>query len=652
MRSNRKKKKQVVGTSPFGGFQPSAGNVQPATNVFGSPKTNTTNQQQTEQENTNVWTTEKVDELLRLVDDEGLDFKQISNPFFDGNPEYKAPNVIWEYSPQELDEVKKCAQSAVYFAKYCQVMTDDGLNYIRLRDYQVSVLNQYQKNRFNVFLAPRQVGKSITSSIILVWYLLFNHDKNAMILANVGDTAIELMDKIKAIVRGLPFFLKPGMIVNNVMKMQFDNGCRAIAKTTTKTSAIGFTIHFLYMDEFAHIHPNFIESFFRSTYPTVSSSKVSRIIITSTPNGMNKFYEIYQSALEGENTFYPIRVDWWQVPGRDEKWKQNEIANLGSEELFNQEYGNQFLSSSSLLLDSTDLKRIKNNSAEYIWKEIGPLHDRDFNYENLSWHPKFDVDSIIESGGKFVFSVDIAAGNSGDFTVVNMFKVVPLPKQVIQEMDENDFQDESDFFGLLQVGILRDNQMKLEDLKKFLEVMCLEVFGSDNIKLLVEMNFKGELLFEKLTSNEDFYEEIFVFTKQSENARQLKPGIRYTNDKVKLKYCENLRTYVKKNRVMLNDQKYTIPEMFTFGMNNKGSYSGMGSHDDVAMTVVNLGAIFDSEEFSQLAGELYDDLRLEDYKSMIESKLQDDNAPQADPWGRPSYNTKQGGDFKSFNDLI
>jgi hypothetical protein len=379
---------------------------------------------------------------------------------------------------------------------------------------------------------------------------------------------------------------------------------------------------------------------------------VSRIIITSTPNGMNKFYEIYQAALEGDNTFYPIRVDWWQVPGRDEKWKQNEIANLGSEELFNQEYGNQFLSSSSLLLDSTDLKRIKNNSAEYVWKEIGPLHDRDFNYENLSWHPKFDVDSMFESGRKFVFSVDIAAGNSGDFTVVNIFKVVPLPKQVIQDMDENDYQDESDFFGLLQVGILRDNQMKLEDLKKFLEVMCLEVFGPDNVKLLVEMNFKGELLFEKLTSNEDFYEEIFVFTKQSENARQLKPGIRYTNDKVKLKYCENLRTYVKKSRVMLNDQKYTIPEMFTFGMNNRGSYSGMGSHDDVAMTVVNLGAIFDSEEFAQLAGELYDDLHMEDYKSVIESKLQDDDVSPADPWGRPSYNTKQGGDFKSFNDLI
>ena len=120
----------------------------------------------------------------------------------------------------------------------------------------------------NIFLAPRQVGKSITSSIILVWYLLFNHDKNAMILANVGDTAEELMDKIKHIIKGLPFFLKPGMNVNNVMSMKFDNGCRILAKTTTKTSSIGYTIHMLYMDEFAHIPHNFVETFYENVYPS------------------------------------------------------------------------------------------------------------------------------------------------------------------------------------------------------------------------------------------------------------------------------------------------------------------------------------------------------------------------------------------------
>lgn len=493
---------------------------------------------------------------------------------------------------------------------------------------------------------------SITSAIFLVWYLLFNYDKNAMILANVGDTAEELMDKVKAIVRGLPFFLKPGMVVNNVMSMKFDNGCRAIAKTTTKTSAIGFTIHFLYMDEFAHIHPNFIESFFRSTYPTVSSSKVSRIIITSTPNGMNKFYDLYKDAVEGNNTFFPLRVDWWQIPGRDDEWKQKEIANLGSEELFNQEYGNQFLSSSSLLLDSKDLKKVKEAGVEYVWREISCLSDRGLNYEYLTWHPKFDYDQPQGPGKRYVLSVDIASGNKGDFTVVNIFKVIPLPRPVIELMQESDFNDEADFFGVLQIGLLRDNTIKLEELKDFLETMCLEYFGSDNVKMLVEMNFKGELLLEKLISNDEFYEEIFIFTKQSENSRALKPGVRYTNDKTKLKYCENLRSYIKKNRIFLNDQKHTTTEIMSFGMNNRGSYSGMGGHDDVAMTVVNLGALFESEEFAQLAGEVYDEMPQESYRALIESKLDTGESSEPDPWGRPTHNTKQGGAFKSFNDMM
>ena len=134
---------------------------------------------------------------------------------------------------------------------------------------------------------------TITTAIFLTWYLLFNTDKNLMILANNGSTSEELVDKVKTVLSNLPFFLKPGMIVNNVMSMKFDNGCRLFGKTTTKTSGIGFTIHFLYMDEFAHIHPNFIEPFYRAVYPTIAASKNSRVIITSTPNGMNKLSVVH-----------------------------------------------------------------------------------------------------------------------------------------------------------------------------------------------------------------------------------------------------------------------------------------------------------------------------------------------------------------------
>jgi len=594
---------------------------------------------------TNHWSSARVEELLRKVDEEGLDYKSVDNPFHDNDPELKRSNILWEYTREEILEMKKCAEDVSYFAKYCKVMTDTGLDYIRLRDYQSSVLREYQNHRFNIFLAPRQVGKSITSSIILVWYLLFNHDKNAMILANVGDTAEELMDKIKAIIKGLPFYMKPGMVVNNVMTMRFDNGCRVLAKTTTKTSGIGFTIHFLYMDEFAHINANFIEAFFRSTYPTVSSSKVSRIIITSTPNGMNKFYEIYQGALTGENSFNPIRVDWWQVPGRDDEWKKREIGNLGSEELFNQEYGNQFLSSSSLLLGSDELRKIRNNEVEYQWREISNLHYADVNYENLIWHPKFDLDKANLPGKKFVFSVDLSSGAKGDFTVINIFKVTPLPKIVIEKMDE--YEDEADFFGLIQVGVFRDNEIKLEDITKLLQILCSEVFEVDRVKIALEMNYKGELVYDKLSQRDDFYDEMFLFTKHTESARVLKPGIKY-NEKNKMKYCELLRSLIRKDRILVNDKKWTIPELFTFGLNNSGTYSSQSGHDDVAMTLVNLPGLFDGYDFNQMVGEVFDEMEESSYKDLIIKKLESGFGNDEEK----GYSTKDGKSYGDFNNLL
>jgi hypothetical protein len=594
------------------------------------------------QQETTYWTTARIDELLRRVDEEGLDYKSVDNPFHDNNPELKRANILWEYTNEEILEMKKCAEDVTYFSKYCKVMTDTGLDYIRLRDYQESVLREYQGSRFNIFLAPRQVGKSITSSIILVWYLLFNHDKNAMILANVGDTAEELMDKIKAIIKGLPFFLKPGIMVNNVMSMRFDNGCRVLAKTTTKTSGIGFTIHFLYMDEFAHINPNFIEAFFRSTYPTVSSSKVSRIIVTSTPNGMNKFYELYQGALNGENSFNPIRVDWWQVPGRDEAWKQREIGNLGSEELFNQEYGNQFLSSSSLLLGSNELRKIRRNETEYFWKEIDCLHDSGISYENLIWHPKFDLEKCDLPGKKFVLSIDLSGGGSGDFTVINIFKVTPLPMEVMDRIEE--FEDEADFFGLVQVGVFRDNEIKLEEFTKILQLMCTELFTVDRVKVALEMNFKGELLYDKLMQRDDFFDEMFLFTKHTESARVLKAGIKY-NEKNKMKYCEMLRSLIKGDRILINEKKWTVPELFTFGLNNRGTYSSQSGHDDVAMTLVNLPGLFDGYDFNQIVGDVFDELEDNTYKNAIIRKLEGGHGPDEDSRGPVTKDGKSYGDF-------
>jgi hypothetical protein len=566
----------------------------------------------------NFWSTEKVDQLNYNAEENGIDYKDVDNPYHENDPELRKGQILFEYTEWELEEMRKCAENVVYFAnKYCKVMTDDGIQKINLRDYQIQILDQYQTHRKNIFVSPRQSGKTITSSIFLLWYLLFNFEKNAMIMANIGDTAAELMDKIKVIMKGLPFFLKPGLIVYNVMTMKFDNGCRIMAKTTTKTSSIGYTIHMLYMDEFAHINPNFINQFFKSVYPTISSSQIARVIITSTPNGMNKFWELYKGAIEGENEFNPIRVEWWQIPNRDEEWKRKEIAALGSEEDFNQEYGCQFLSSSRLLLDSYTLKRLKNSEEQFIFHELSPFENSPIDYSSLIWHPKFDPTSIFEKDGqRFYVSIDTASGGGGDYSVANIFKVAPMPSNVIK--NKKFFEDESDFFCLLQVGIFRSNTIEIDEFKALLEILIGSILGVDNTRIVLELNYKGEILMDKLLDCEEFFDEMFVYTKHSEASNRLKPGIKLTV-KNKEKFCYDLKINTRSSKI-IPCSKNGIHELANFGINPNGSFSSQIGKDDEAMTLVNINCIFDNGDFQETVSDLYDIIP-EKFRKLMEERL-------------------------------
>ena len=450
-------------------------------------------------------------------------------------------------------------------------------------------------------------SNTICSSIFIAWYILFNFDKNALILSNKGATTTEILDKGKTILENLPFFMKPGVLKYDVFNSKFDNGCRIIGQTTTKKAAIGFTIHLLFMDEFAHIPHQFIDVFYENVYPTVSASKNSKVIITSTPWGFNKFYEIYTAAEKGLSEYKPFRIDWWDVPGRDDEWMEAEIQNLGSEEAFNRQYGNQFISSSSLLLSPDSLKRLQQNQIEYVHRDIPELDDESLIYSDLKWHPNFSIEDEAGEDSKYwLFSIDIAEGNGGDYSVINIFQVNSMALKDLKKVISPGSM--VDFFGLYQVGRFRSNEHSIDDFAKVLYVLIYDVFNQENVKLLIEWNVFGSELMKRLETvfpqRNDFDEESVTKFKHRIDARTSSYGLKVKSDNKPI-FCQNFKKGVAQNRIVLND-KDTVKESSTFGKMANGRYSGQNGNDDLVMTAVNASEFLNTVDFTEYVEELYD----------------------------------------------
>lgn len=529
--------------------------------------------------------------------------------FFEGNVEFRAPNITFQYTKEEYEEIIKCANDVVYFAeRYCYVLTDEGYQKIVLREYQKNILKNFQKNRFNILLASRQIGKTTTSAIFICWYLLFNHDKNVLVIANKFETTQEIVQKIIEIIIRLPYFLKPGIIQKNQRRLKFDNGCRLITQATTKTSAIGFTIHLLYADEFAHIHPNFLIPFYRSVFPTLSSSKISRMIITSTANGMNLFYQLWDGAVKGENSFNPIKVDWWEVPGRDEKWKETQIKDLGSVELFEQEYGNKFISASDSLLSYSYIKKMERYTNftspflpvfEYFESELDI--DKKF-IQNLKWFKNFNPLEKFNLSDRFVLSIDLSAGIGKDYSVINIFKLDFASKKRIQKNKK--FVNDKDFVCLKQVGIFHDNTINLEDLSKLVAFLYKNIFYTKTQNnereflsvVLFEYNFQGEYFLNKLI---DFgvNPDSIIKTQHNKESQRFNYGVR-TNNQNKMIASANIKQKLENDVVIIRD-KNTLKELEAFGRDEKGRVCGLGMNDDIAMSVLLLHFFFESKAFDE-----------------------------------------------------
>lgn len=578
------------------------------------------------EKSSSVWSTAKLDAYFESYKNGEI---LGSAPFIDGDIGKKSANLPFQYTPEELEEFKKCALDVVYFAnRYASAMTDEGIQKITLRDYQETMLAEFQNNRYIALLASRQIGKTITSAIYITWYICFHVDRNVLILANKGATSKEIMEKIKDVYDRLPYFLKPGVLVNNVNTVYFDNGCKIFAETTTKSSGRGKTVHLLYSDEFAFVPDNISEPFYTSIYPTLSSSKVSQVIITSTPNGPNLFYDLYMGGVNGTNEYKSLRIDYWQVPGRDEAWKQKEIQNLGinGKEKFETEYGLKFFTGSNMLLSEEQIERLKNGQRNYEWREIPEIHDLGINHDGLTWDPEFDFEF---DDRRFAVSIDLADGNGGDSTVFNIFQLKVREDEDLERV--KNATQESDFFYLDQIAVFRDNTVSIENAARIFAEVLINYLGVENTKVIIEINFKGDYFISRVLNDpkymDDVFEDVFIHTKHTKDSKRKKAGVRIKKDNKEL-FCTTFKALERARKVRVYERT-TCEELINFQKTSASYSADSRNHDDVAMTCVNLSPYlidFDidgqpaGEDFLMQVEEMFDSIE-ESKKNKIQQKV-------------------------------
>lgn len=457
---------------------------------------------------------------------------------------------------------------------------------------------------------------SITVAIFIAWYLAVHTNRNILLTSATEVKVKELMKKLSTILKYLPFYLKSGVVENNVMSKEFDDGNRIIAETTTNRTGASFTGHLVYADEFAVVDKKIQEEFYTTLYPTMSSSDESKMIITSTARGIDKFYQIYKDAVDGINYFNPMRTDYFEYPDarepsgfRGEIFKKEMIAQLGSEASFNQEFGNQFLSGNTLMLNSSVIRKLTNHRLHFVKHEIGELDENDVEYRGyLEFHPDFDLNELKNPGSAYVISIDLADGVGGDYTMLNFFQILPMNKKEIEKLKI--YSDEKDFFKLAQVAIFRSNVLSLEKIAKFLYHMIINVFGTESIKIVLEVNHEGNY-FKKLVStlygesnevDEDCLFVHFHFDVTNEETSVLKSGL--TNDTKTKEFGRKLMPdKIKANQIIVQEHR-TVEESISMTKTKKGKFVCQLNNDDAVLTVINVMHFYQTPDYLDQVDEL------------------------------------------------
>jgi hypothetical protein len=481
-----------------------------------------------------------------------------------GNSRLKKLGVQIDWTPDMVKEYLKCSKDPVYFAEtYMKIVhVDRGLIPLKLFDYQKRMINLMAENRFVISAQSRQSGKTTTACAFILWYIIFNADKTVGMLANKGETAREILSRVKLAYQYLPKWMQHGIVDFNKGSFVLENNSKVIAASTSNDNVRGFSFSFILLDETA-----FIENwpdFSASVLPTISSGRDTRLVMVSTPNGLNHFHEIWENAIRGINDYKPILVRWDEVPGRDEEWRRATLATLNfDEQKFDQEYNVEFQGSSGTLISGWKLKQL-----EYV----KPLVEA----EGLAtyFHP--------EKSHQYACIVDVSRGKGLDYSAFHIIDITMMPYR--------------------QVCTYRSNSTTPIDYAEIIYRVCKSY---NSAHCLVELNDIGGQVADALFESFDY--ENILYTESAGRAgkrltrelgKQVDRGVRTTKT-LKSIGCSMLKLLVEQNQLEIID-KETISELKTFSKKNNSYEAEQGKHDDLVMGLVLFAWMSDQDMFKQM----------------------------------------------------
>ena len=487
------------------------------------------------------------------------------------NPLLKKAGVKIKYTQEQVEEFLKCSRDPVYFAEnYIKIVNvDRGLMPFEMWPFQKDMIRLFHDNRFVITKCPRQVGKTTTSVAYLLWLTLFSESQNIAVLANKGSLARDILAKYQLAYENLPIWLQQGIITWNKGNVELENGSKIMAASTSSSAVRGGSFNCVFLDEFAFVPGNIADEFFNSVYPVISSGKTTKIIIVSTPNGMNLFYKMWMDAIGKKNGYKPFEIHWSMVPGRDEKWKEETIRNT-SEEQFRQEFECEFLGSTNTLISGQKLQQLVYNDPVY-------QHDKVKIFE----HPIKEIDGEHTKDHLYAITVDVSEGKNLDSSAFSVFDISTIPYRQVASYHS------STISPILFPTIIYNAARMYND-----AYVLVEINNTPQVADTLHTELEYENLWKIYTGNKKPQQLSAGF------ARGIQMGLKMS-PQVKRIGCSNLKTLIESDKLLINDFD-TISELATFVAQKNSFEAEEGENDDLVMTLVMFSWITTQTYFREI----------------------------------------------------